>query len=434
MKGVTDTFFSDKTLFSEAVNAFLPGTAYVPLSHYGMDKMTWAVSPGDRVTEGQIIASGANKTAAATHAPIPGIVEHFVSCLMPDGKPGQAAQIRLSGAFSYLGKPVAKLDWESLNKKQLHGILAEKGVLNLFSHPVSLAAEIAALKKKSGRILIIRLNDQDPSQQTDSFIARRYQSEVAEGAAILANAAEIAGVVLLYDKNGPVPDREEFAAQITGAEITLMPLASKHYFPGTVREIIAEVKRANPNSVFSTIAHTDLFVDPTTLFNVYRAAVFFLPVMENIVHVSGSAIRKPGIFFIRNGTLIRNIVEECGGFTNPPPVMVINGVITGMSITSLNTPVTKYVKSIRFLRRRELPDQSAHDCIRCGNCRVICPSELEPAVLFAHIRGVKIADPAYITSAALCEDCGLCNTVCPSRLPLCQYISLLKEAVLREKQ
>jgi electron transport complex protein RnfC len=316
---------------------------------------------------------------------------------------------------------------------QLCQMLAEKGVLNLFAEPVSLAEEIAGLKKRQGRILVVRLNDEDPSQKTDSFIAERYQTEIAEGAAVLAKAADIEGVALIYDKNGPVLDREEFSSQINTAEIELVPIVPRRYFAGTVNEIVTAVKHIHAGSVFDGAAYTDLFVDATTLLNVYRAAVFSLPVMEHIVHISGSVIKSPGIFSIRTGTLIRNLIDECDGFVHPSSVVVINGVVTGTSITALDTPVTKQVKSIRFLHRRELPDQHAYECIRCGNCKTICPNHLEPAVFFAHISGIKIADPVYLASAALCENCALCNTVCPSRLPLCQYATLLKEAVLREK-
>ncbi|MDR3283978.1 MAG: SLBB domain-containing protein [Treponema sp.] len=434
MKSATETFFADKTVFSEAVNAYLPGTAYVSLAQEGIRKIDCAVTLGDRVEEGQIIAGKNNAHAAAIHAPIPGIIENFVSCLMPDGKAGLAVKIRLSGAFSYLGKSAVKSDWKSLNKRQLYHILAEKGVVNLFSRPVCLAEEMRELKKNKDHILIVRLNDEDSSQQTDSFIARRYQTEIAEGAAILVKAADIAGVVLLYDKNREPPDREEFASQINGAEIISVPVAPRQYLSSTVQAIISTVRQRQAGPVFDAIAHTDLFVDASTLLNVYRAVVFSLPVMENIIHVSGSVIHKPGIFSVRNGTLVRNLVEECGGFNKPYSAVVINGVIAGMSITTLDMPITKQVKSIRFLHRWELPDQSAQECIRCGNCTAICPSQLDPGILFSYVCGIKIVDPAYIASAALCEDCALCNTVCPSRLPLCQYISLLKEAVLREKK
>jgi electron transport complex protein RnfC len=434
MKGITDTFFSDKTIFSNAINAYIPGTAYVPLPLSSMHESSYAISPGDSVTEGQIIARGRNSNAAAIHSPIPGVVENFVSCLMPDGKPGLAAKIKLSGAFSYLGKPVIKSDWELLTKTQLCRMLAEKGILNLFSEPVSLAEKIVGLKKRKDRILVIRLNDEDPSQKTDSFIAHRYQTEIAEGAAVLVKAANIEGVALLYDKNGQAPDREEFSSQIHPAEIELVPVVPHRYFAGTMNEIVTAIRHIHPGSIFDSITRTDLFVDATTLLNVYRAAVFSLPVMESMVHISGSVIKSPGIFSIRTGTLICDIVDECGGFIEPSSIVVINGVVIGMSITALDTPVTKQVKSIRFLHRRELPDQNAYECIRCGNCKTICPNQLEPAVFFAHISGIEIMDTAYIASATLCENCALCNTVCPSRLPLCQYTTLLKEAVLREKK
>jgi electron transport complex protein RnfC len=405
---------------------------YVGLCPEYVREVTCSIAEGDTVAEGQIIARGKGANAAAIHSPIPGIVEKFVKCPMPDGKPGLAAKIKLTGEFTHLGKPAQKTDWESLTRMHLLRTFAEKGVLNLFSEPVSLADKIAGMKKTNNRILIVRLFDNDTSQKTDSFIARRYQTEIAEGAAILAKAANIEGVALLYDKNGDKPDFEEFSSQIRASEIAFVPVSFRRYFTLTEREMVSEVRRPRAASVFQEAAHTDLFCDPATLFNVYRSVVFSSPVMDTVVHITGSAIKTPGIFFIRHGTLIGDLIEDCGGFIKPCPVFVINGVVTGMSVTALDTPVTKQVKSIRFLDNWEVSGQRAETCIRCGRCKTICPNKLDPAILFASICGMKIADPEYIASAALCENCSLCNTVCPSRLPLSQYISLLKEAVLHE--
>jgi electron transport complex protein RnfC len=155
--------------------------------------------------------------------------------------------------------------------------------------------------------------------------------------------------------------------------------------------------------------------------------------MESIVHISGYPVAKPGIFVVRNGLLIADVMEECGGFTRPWALMVVNGVISGTSITSLNTPITKDVQSIRFLQKSELPRETARECIRCGACRTVCPCGLEPVVIMEYILGMESADSGFLEQVILCEDCGLCNAVCPARLPLSQYISRLKKRLIAER-
>jgi electron transport complex protein RnfC len=150
--------------------------------------------------------------------------------------------------------------------------------------------------------------------------------------------------------------------------------------------------------------------------------------METFVHVSGTCIKTQGIFSIRIGTLIQNIAEECGGFDKQPELIIINGRVLGISVNKLDIPVTKYVKSIRFLQKTDIPDQTQNKCVRCGHCRSMCPALLEPDLLFAHVAGIKPASAKAVLSSVLCTNCALCNACCPARLPLSQFISFLKES------
>jgi electron transport complex protein RnfC len=435
MIGVIDSSLIDSSVFSTSVSAFLPDTAYVAFSQDGMKPLEACVSPGDTVSEGEVIARSKDKTIAAIHAPIPGRVECFAVCHTPNGKKTPAAKIRLSGVFSYLGKPLTISPWNSEKRKKLINMLAEKGIVNTFTRPRSLRREIAELPKKKGCIIAVRLFDNDPSQNTDSFIAAHHASEIMEGAALLAYAVDAAGIVFLYDEEKLPSWRETYASFDYHTAVCFVRITAKKYPSGTtsaiteaVREYSAASKKDSNDAVFAAISYQDIFVDSATLLNVYRALVLGIPVLETYIHISGSVIKTPGIFSVRIGTLIQNIIDECGGFIKQPGLVIINGKAAGISINKIAVPVTKYVKSIRFLQKHEIPDQKQCQCIRCGQCRRICPHSLEPDVLFAHASGLKAASDETVLSSILCSDCALCNASCPSRLPLCQFSSFLKES------
>jgi electron transport complex protein RnfC len=240
-------------------------------------------------------------------------------------------------------------------------------------------------------------------------------------------------VLVLYRKDGSAPT--DWAAVFEDVSLRETPLravpVSPHYhlFPG-ISEIAGITAGTGSHNVFASLNHRDLYVNAATVLATYRALTLDLPVMESIVHISGYPVAKPGMFVVRNGLLIADVMEECGGFTRPWALMVVNGMISGTSITSLNTPITKDVQSIRFLHKSELPRETARECIRCGMCRTVCPCGLEPVVLMEYILGMESAGSGCMEQVILCEECGLCNAVCPARLPLSQYISRLKERLV----
>lgn len=67
-------------------------------------------------------------------------------------------------------------------------------------------------------------------------------------------------------------------------------------------------------------------------------------------------------------------------------------------------------------------------CIRCGDCAVVCPVQLQPQRLLLHLRDADLA--AMQRDRALdCTQCGRCDVVCPSRIPLMQRYRQAKELI-----
>jgi electron transport complex protein RnfC len=131
---------------------------------------------------------------------------------------------------------------------------------------------------------------------------------------------------------------------------------------------------------------------------------------------------------VRIGTTIRSLMEQCGGCDRALGKIIVNGVVTGDCVESLDTIITKDVKSVSFVPKSELSDQERNPCIRCGKCRSICPEGIFPDLIYRHCNGGKKIGREMLSTTALCSGCCLCNSVCPSRLPLCQTIDNLRNA------
>lgn len=62
-------------------------------------------------------------------------------------------------------------------------------------------------------------------------------------------------------------------------------------------------------------------------------------------------------------------------------------------------------------------NQDDKSCIRCGDCRPVCPEALLPDQLWWSARD-ELPDTALEQGLEACIECGLCNPVCPSGIDL----------------
>ncbi len=437
MKKIGNFVHAEKSPFTQAVRAYIPNIVTLPFCQFKGKDYICIVKPGDYVKEGQPIAiavdSNNKELEAQIHSPIPGKVISIEQCSLPDGCVGLSAKIMLEGQFTFLGKKVEENNWRILTDDEILTALNEKGVINSFGKSVLLSKQIKECRQRENRFLVVRLFDEDPSRMTDSFVAEHFTEKVVEGAKIIAAVMHAQGIVFVKaapskNQNDIFIDKEslkEKSFAIVEADTNLYPQGFKENLIHTIKKFSKNSK--NPlEKEFYKVNHKSIFIDPETALCVYEALIYSLPVIERYVHVTGNSLKAAAMFRVRLGTSIASLAKQCGGFKKTPSKIVINGLIIGNAISTMDTPVTKDVKSVAFIPSSDLYDQTLSQCIRCGKCREVCPEKIYPDLLFRHKIGGKQVGNEFLETALLCSGCSLCNCVCPSRLPLSQTINLLK--------
>ncbi len=404
-------------LIKEITDAYVSSSVYIPLSDDEDTEGSPLIEPNTRVTEGQIL-SHKSVMDAAVHCSVPGILTEYKNVSTSDGKVRKAAVIQTGGVFSYMGKKRTVKDYSNFTPAELCSALSSKGVLNTFSKPYSLGKKLYRMVAENPEpfsALAVRLFNDDPSCCCDASLTNSFPKEIAEGSQILSKILRCETIFFFYEKHQDISALQNFEFK----KKTVFIPVNLSFYPAGTKDMLSATAEKQKKTV------PDFFVDAFTAYNVYRAIANDEPILSRLVQVSGDAIKKTQLFWVRLGTPLDSLVKECGGLVAAPYKIVINGLINGIAVSDSKIPVTQNIFSISVLSKKSVSDQSQINCIRCGRCHLACPKGIHPDRLFsAYTYHTAISETTRKT-IALCSNCGACSTVCPSRIPLRQTMNLM---------
>lgn len=424
--------------YKTSQNSFISKEFLVPLEQENQINYKNIVQKDDIVKEGQVIAVSTNSSKSRKfsedltfiHSPVPGKVLDIIPVYTSSGKQKFAVKIKFGGEFSYLGKKNTEKSIEDLSSSQIINELIEKGVINTYNLR-KIENPGLQIKNNSYKNLVIRLFDEDSFRYTDSLVAKIYTNEIVKGAQILAKAMNCYGILFVIDQKF---ENKEKLENFNIPNLRILQVKTKKSPCGTQKQIEQAFKKSGIKKTSNLdITKNDFFTDSSTLYEVYKAVICSTPSISHLVHFSGNCLYSSCLLDVKIGTTLKDIVNQIGGFAKEPSVIVINGLIYGNSVESLNVPITKSVKSVEFISKTKITDNQIYSCVNCGNCRYICPSKISPDVLYSYAVNFKEIPEVLKNTVLSCEECGICNTVCPARLPLTKTISYLKDTVCEEK-
>ena len=149
------------------------------------------------------------------------------------------------------------------------------------------------------------------------------------------------------------------------------------------------------------------------------------PLVERAITVTGPAIAEPKNLLVRIGTPLWHVIEQCGGFKEPPAKLISGGPMMGVAQYSLDSPVIKGTSGIVAFGQDEVVRESYQPCIRCGQCVTVCPMRLMPSKLGILVENFKLVE-AKTTNLMDCMECGSCVYTCPANRPMVQWIKFAK--------
>ncbi len=413
-------------------NAPVPAVACIPMSQHIGKPAECIVSPGDEIKEGMLIGRSQGFVSANIHSSIPGVVKERKEMFLPNGVKTTAVVIELQGEFDRSGKNKKQRPWRDLDQRQLNEIVAEMGIVGLGGATFPTHVKYAVKEDSPIEYLVINGVECEPFLTADHRLMLEKTDEIIEGIEIVQRIVSAAQVIIGIEANKEDAVRVmEDKLREKSIEYKVVPLRVK-YPQGDEKMLIkALVNREVPSGGLPL----DIGVvvsNVGTVFAVFEAVLYGKPLIERVITVTGPAIARPKNLKVRIGTSVADLIEECGGFSEPPVKLVVGGPMMGFALTDLKMPVTKGVSGIIALTGARTTVFRNLPCIRCGRCVDVCPWSLTPTVLYKFIEHGEYRE-ALERGLMDCKECGCCAYVCPSEIPLVQGFKLGKHMVSKMK-
>jgi electron transport complex protein RnfC len=326
----------------------------------------------------------------------------------------------MGGEFEKLGKQDPRFPWEELSPIALQQIIAEYGIVEMEGSGRPIADMLASLPSHSEKIpytLVVRCVFDDPWLVADYILCQERLKAVVEGSVMIGRAVQARHILYAVSHREKLLGNrllEEAANYDISASLVLV---GSRYPQKNQRELELVLRNYEKKESREL---GDLFIlGPATLAAVHDAVKLQKPILDRYVAVGGSAVKTPQVMKVRIGTRLNDVFDECGGFVGEPKRIVIGSPLAGRQVLDLDEPVTKTSYAVFALLEGQIGGTVMRRCIGCGECRIVCPVELDPEALYKQI---KVQKTSGSSQAKECHGCGCCDLVCPSRLPLSTVI------------
>ena len=388
------------------------------------------VQPGDRVLLGQPVARRDDSGGAAAHASVSGRVTAIEDRPHPWGGVSPAIVIHSDGRNDLWGDISQPLTIRDVNLTLLTQRVEQAGIVGMGGGG---SPTWEKLDRAAGRVdtLIINAAECQPYVTADYRLLLERGKYILRGAELLSRCLGASHTVLVTegDKLNAV-ESVEHRRLVRGGSVRLCTVRTR-YPLGAEKQIVQTVTGREIPPGGSPLDVKCVVFNVATVYAIQDAVFRGRPLTHRAVTVTGGAVSRPRNLWVPIGTPLRCLLEDCGGLREKADLLLTNGPMMGVPLSSLDAPVIKDTNCLICLTDLERrPEQSGRVCIRCGKCVAACPMHLAPT--FAR-QALEQHDLARLAKLHLedCISCGCCSYICPAQIPLVDRVRQAREALER---
>jgi len=426
-------FPNEQKQFTENVpiNTLLPPTGckmvYPLLMHMGA-VCNPLVEKEQKVLLGEKIGGSDALISAPVHSSVSGIVKDIRPHLTIMGTIVNSVIIENDGEFKEHECIKPRDDSEDLSREEILKIIREAGIVGLGGAGFPTHVKLSPPPDKKVDTIIVNGCECEPYLTTDNRIMIEESKRIIKGLRIILKVIQTARGIIAIEDNKPeaIEHLKELCASIPDIKVAVV---RTKYPQGCEKQLVNAITKREVPSGGIPIDVGCLVHNVDTVIAIHRAIFRGRPLMRKVVTLTGGAIRNPGNYKARIGTLLSDLVEMAGGFKYNPAKIVVGGPMMGTAIFDTDVPIVKTTEGVLFLTEDEAHIPHERNCIRCGKCVECCPSGLIPTELNADI--LKEDSEAFVKHNGLdCIECGSCSYICPAKRRLSQAIRTIRRVEL----
>jgi electron transport complex protein RnfC len=390
----------------------------LPLSQHAGKPAIPIVKQGDRVERGDKIAEADGFVSSPVHASAAGKVEDIGLWPHPDGTYKPAITIAVEPHSAQAIRPRLIPDWHDLTAKGIIEAVREGGVVGLGGAAFPAHVKLSPPPDVNIDTLLINGCECEPYLTTDHRTMAEYPERVHLGIRIMMRALDVPRALIGIEENKADAIEAMRRTAPDDLDVTIHPLRVQ--YPQGAEKMLIESLAGREVPSGKLPMHIGVLVQNVasvgTIAEIFETG---LPLIERIVTVTGHGVERPSNLIVPVGTLLRDLLDACGGITPDAREIVFGGPMMGSAVAELDSPVMKGTTGVVVLTERDVKPAAAYPCIKCGHCLDACPVFLNPQLLGSLAQSSRWTDMVD-AHLADCMLCGCCSYVCPSNIPLSQ--------------
>jgi len=428
MNFIHPTDFKDIARNKKIELAPIPEKVILPLSQHLGAPSEPVVNTGDSVKTGSLIAQAKGFISSNLHSSISGKVIAVEESPHPIAGSSKAIIIESDGQDikAYLDL-VSTKDISGLSKEEVITLIKEAGIVGLGGAMFPLSVKLSPPPAKKIDSLIINGAECEPFLTCDHRLMLEKPKEIILGAQLIAKVLGVEDITIGIEENklDAIESLNSALFRFKAKGFKVVSLKTR-YPQGGEKQLIKTLFNKEVPSGGLPLDIGIVVNNVQTVFAVYEAVYLRKPLYERVITISGSFSNIAKNILVRIGTPIKDILDYCG---LSPKLdiykIVMGGPMTGVAQSDLNAPIIKGTSGILVMDNRFKLGDEELECIRCSRCIEACPVGLMPCMIGLSSKKEKF-DIANSYDPSDCIECGSCSFVCPSNIPLVQLIKLAK--------
>lgn len=417
----------DKKELSKAAaieRAGAPKTAVIPMGQHIGAPCKPIVSIGDEVKIGQPVGEPQGFVSAPVHATVSGKVVGIMDYPNAMGRMVNCVVIQNDGKDEWISLD-ENADYLNADAGALKDKIKAAGIVGMGGATFPTVVKLSPPKEKTIDVVIINGAECEPYLNADYRLLMERPKDVVEGLRILMRVLGVPKGYIGIENNKP-DAIEVMKKAASGTPVEIITLEVK-YPQGAEKMLIKAVTgKEVPNKGGLPMDVGAVVQNVGTAVAIYEAVRYGRPLIERVVSVTGEGITNPKNLMVRIGTMITQLIEECGGFKGAPGKVISGGPMMGFAMFTLDMPVIKGTSGVLVLPESGVTHSDKYlSCIRCGRCIQACPMGLMPNMLSVYSEAGFYED-AKEFGLWDCFECGCCSYVCPAKRPIVQQVRLAK--------